>query len=60
MSRLIKENGEVQHYCKNQYGCPTQIVGKIQHFFSRKAMDIDGLGNETVALLYQNNLLILR
>ena len=57
MSRLIKENGEAQHYCKNQYGCPTQIVGKIQHFISRKAMDIDGLGNETVALLYQNNLI---
>jgi DNA ligase (NAD+) len=54
---LVKEEGEAQHYCKNQYGCPTQIVGKIQHFISRKAMDIDGLGNETVALLYENHLI---
>ena len=54
---LVKEQGEAQHYCKNQYGCPTQIVGKIQHFISRKAMDIDGLGNETVALLYENHLI---
>ena len=54
---LVKEQGEAQHYCKNQYGCPTQIVGKIQHFISRKAMDIDGLGNETVALLYENYLI---
>ena len=56
-SELIKENGEAQHYCKNEYGCPPQIVGKIQHFISRKAMDIDGLGIETVTLLYQNNLI---
>jgi DNA ligase (NAD+) len=56
-SELVKEQGEAQHYCKNQYGCPTQIVGKIQHFISRKAMDIDGLGNETVALLYENYLI---
>ena len=54
---LVKEEGEAQHYCKNLYGCPTQIVGKIQHFISRKAMDIDGLGNETVALLYENHLI---
>ena len=54
---LVKEEGEAQHYCKNQYGCPTQIVGKIQHFISRKAMDIDGLGNETVTLLYENHLI---
>lgn len=56
-SELIKEDGEAQHYCKNQYGCPTQIAGKIQHFISRKAMDIDGLGNETVTLLYDNHLI---
>ena len=56
-SELVKEVGEAQHYCKNQYGCPTQIVGKIQHFISRKTMDIDGLGNETVALLYDNHLI---
>lgn len=56
-SELVKEKGEAQHYCKNQYGCPPQIVGKIQHFISRKAMDIDGLGSETVVLLYQNGLI---
>ena len=56
-SGLVKEDGEAQHYCKNQYGCPTQIAGKIQHFISRKAMDVDGLGNETVTLLYENRLI---
>ena len=56
-SQLIKVEGEAQHYCKNQYGCPPQIVGKIQHYISRKAMDIDGLGSETVLLLYQNGLI---
>ena len=56
-SELVKEVGEAQHYCKNQYGCTTQIVGKIQHFISRKAMDIDGLSSETVALLYDNHLI---
>jgi DNA ligase (NAD+) len=56
-SELVKEEGEAQHYCKNQYHCPTQIVGKIQHFISRKAMDIEGLGSETVVLLYQNGLI---
>lgn len=56
-SELVKEDGEAQHYCKNQYGCPTQIAGKIQHFISRKAMDVDGLGNETVTLLYENRLI---
>ncbi|MDG1292176.1 MAG: NAD-dependent DNA ligase LigA [Flavobacteriaceae bacterium] len=56
-TELIKEEGEAQHYCKNQYGCPTQIIGKIQHFISRKALDIDGLGSETIVLLYQNNLI---
>ena len=46
-----------QHnYCPNFYGCPPQIIGRIQHFISRKAMDIEGLGGETVALLYNNNL----
>ena len=56
-SELVKEEGEAQHYCKNQFGCPTQIVSKIQHFISRKAMDIDGLGKETVLLLYENHLI---
>ncbi len=53
---LIRTEGEANHYCPNYYGCPPQIIGRIQHYISRKAMDIDGLGGETVALLYQNNL----
>tara|TARA_A100001011_G_scaffold56618_1_gene55619 strand:- start:1359 stop:3356 length:1998 start_codon:yes stop_codon:yes gene_type:complete len=56
-SELIKEDGEVQHYCRNISGCPPQIIGKIQHFISRKAMDVEGLGSETVTMLYQNTLL---
>ena len=53
---LTRIEGEAQHYCPNQVGCPPQIIGKIQHFISRKAMDIDGLGSETVTLLYHNEL----
>ena len=53
---LTRIEGEAQHYCSNQVGCPPQIIGKIQHFISRKAMDIDGLGSETIILLYQNGL----
>ena len=56
-AELHREEGEAQHYCKNQIGCPPQIVGKIQHFISRKAMDIQGLGRETVVLLFENGLL---
>lgn len=53
---LIRNEGEANHYCPNFYGCPPQIIGRIQHFISRKAMDIEGLGGETVALLYNNHL----
>lgn len=53
---LTRVEGEAQHYCPNFYGCPPQIIGRIQHYISRKAMDIEGLGGETVALLYQNGL----
>uniref|UniRef100_UPI00404B77CD NAD-dependent DNA ligase LigA n=1 Tax=Flavobacterium sp. TaxID=239 RepID=UPI00404B77CD len=53
---LVRINGEANHYCPNFYGCPPQIIGRIQHFISRKAMDIDGLGGETVALLYNAGL----
>ena len=53
---LTRIEGEAQHYCPNQVGCPPQIMGKTQHFISRKAMDIDGLGSETVTLLYHNGL----
>lgn len=54
---LIRGTDEANHYCPNFYGCPPQIIGRIQHFISRKAMDIDGLGGETVALLYNNGLI---
>src|SRR5690606_15123115 len=53
---LVRTEGEAQHYCLTVYGCPPQIIGSIEHFISRKAMDIDGLGGETVALLYENGL----
>jgi DNA ligase (NAD+) len=55
-TELIRGEGEANHYCPNFYGCPPQIIGRIQHFISRKAMDIEGLGGETVALLYNNDL----
>lgn len=55
-SELIRTDGEANHYCPNFYGCPPQIIGRIQHFISRKAMDIEGLGGETVTLLYNNGL----
>jgi len=55
-TELIRKEGEAQHYCPNFYGCPPQIIGRIQHYISRKAMDIEGLGGETVALLFNNNL----
>ncbi len=54
---LIRGTDEANHYCPNFYGCPPQIIGRIQHFISRKAMNIDGLGGETVALLYNNGLI---
>ena len=53
---LERKVGEAQHYCPNFYGCPPQIIGRIQHYISRKAMDIEGLGGETVALLYNSGL----
>lgn len=55
-SELERKEGEANHYCPNFYGCPPQIIGRIQHYITRKAMDIDGLGGETVALLYNNGL----
>ena len=54
---LIRNEGEAQHYCPNEYGCPPQITGRIQHFISRKAMDIEGLGAETVELLFKAGLI---
>ena len=54
---LFREKGEAQHYCKNENVCPPQKIGKIQHFISRKAMDIEGLGGETVAMFYHAGLI---
>ena len=56
-SPLKREKGEAQHYCVNELSCPPQQIGKIQHFIGRKAMDIEGLGGETVGLLYKEGLL---
>lgn len=56
MHELERKESEAQHYCPNYYGCPPQIIGRIQHFISRKAMDIEGLGGETVTLLYNSDL----
>jgi len=56
-NELIRKDNEVQHYCLNSYNCPPQIKGKIEHFISRKAMDIDGLGAETIDLLYNAELI---
>lgn len=56
-SDLIRNEGEAVHYCPNDEGCPPQIVGKIQHFISRRAMNIEGLGNETVESFYRSGFL---
>lgn len=56
-TELIRKEGEAQHYCPNDTGCPTQITGRIQHYISRKAMDIEGLGSETVELLFKEGLI---
>jgi DNA ligase (NAD+) len=53
---LVRNEGEAAYYCQNDMGCPPQIKGKIEHFVSRRAMDIDGLGQETIELLYNNGL----
>ena len=53
---LIRQEGESAWYCPNDYRCPPQIKGKMEHFISRKAMNIDGLGAETIDLLFQQNL----
>lgn len=54
---LVREEGEAAWYCPNEDGCPPLIKGKIEHFISRKAMNIDGLGSETIDLLYQKGLI---
>ncbi len=54
---LVRDEGEAQHYCPNEHACPPQIVRRIEHFVARKAMDIDGLGAETIQTLWQAGLL---
>ncbi len=56
-TELIRNEGDAKHYCPNEFGCAPQITGRIQHFISRKAMDIDGLGGETVDLLRKEGLI---
>ena len=56
-SFLIRNEGDAKHFCPNIDGCPPQIAGRIQHYISRKAMNMDGLGAETVALLVENGLI---
>ena len=55
-TKLIRLEGEAHHYCSNEQDCPPQVKGKIEHFISKKALDIDGLGSETIDLLYTKNL----
>ncbi|MDP4738777.1 MAG: NAD-dependent DNA ligase LigA [Crocinitomicaceae bacterium] len=54
---LVRTEGEAQHYCPNELGCRPQVTGKIMHFISRKALNIDGLGEETVELMYAKGLI---
>ena len=56
-TELVRIEGEAAHYCPNEIGCPPQQKGKIEHFVSRKAMNIDGLGSETIAMLYDKGLI---
>jgi len=56
-TELIRKEGDAKHFCPNEFGCPTQITGRIQHFISRKAMNIEGMGAESVELLYKNGLI---
>jgi DNA ligase (NAD+) len=55
---LIRKEGEAVHYCPNDEDCPPQIVGKIQHFIGRKAMNIDGLGDETIESFYKKGFIV--
>ena len=54
---LVREEGEAQHYCPNSSLCPPQITGKLEHFIGRKAMNIDGLGAETIVQLFEEKLI---
>lgn len=52
-SPLVRNADEANHYCTNSISCPPQVIGKIQHYISRKVMDVEGIGSETVAMLYK-------
>ncbi|MDC3029888.1 NAD-dependent DNA ligase LigA [Flavobacteriales bacterium] len=54
---LVRSEGDAKHYCPNDLMCPPQIIGKFEHFISKKAMNIDGIGPETIDLLYENQLI---
>lgn len=56
-TELVRREGEVQHYCPNEDFCPPQVKGKLEHFISRKGMNIDGLGAETIDLMYDKGLI---
>ncbi|MFA9391802.1 MAG: NAD-dependent DNA ligase LigA [Prolixibacteraceae bacterium] len=56
-TKLVRDDGEAKHFCPNETGCPPQIKGKIIHFISRKAMNIDGMGEETVELFYNQGMI---
>ena len=56
-AELVRYDGEAKHYCPNASGCKPQIIGRIEHFVKRKAMDIEGLGGETIELLWENGML---
>jgi len=56
-TELVREEGEANHYCPNEEHCPPQIAGKIEHFVSRKALDIEGMGGETIDLLLSHHII---
>jgi DNA ligase (NAD+) len=56
-TELIRQEGEAKHYCPNEFGCPPQILNRISHFVSRKAMDIDSLGEGIISLLLEKKLI---
>ena len=56
-TELIRNEGDAKHFCPNESACPPQQKGKIEHFISRKAMNIDGIGSETIELLFEHGLI---
>ena len=54
---MVRKDGDAIHYCPNESACPQQLIGKIDHFIGRRAMNIDSLGTETVAGLFKKGLI---